>query len=151
MLLPFIGETACNKLGEDFSLFQIFMKNLMDYLCLNVQLIHYDRIIWWSLDNSSQNFTPLSRFWAVDGCPLLRSSSWSSHPSLYLWNCSKTYETEVYFHKHSQAFCTFLWLLSTSLKRNLVFGCCFMTTKKKWLLHRAAVDAVTELEHLFLH
>jgi hypothetical protein len=39
LLLPFIGETVWNKLSEDFSLFQNFMKHMMNYICLNVQLM----------------------------------------------------------------------------------------------------------------
>lgn len=109
------------------------------------------RIIWWSLDTSSQNFAPLSRFWAVDGCPLLRLSSWSSHPSLYLWNCSKTCMRQSFISikilkhfVHSSRCVTQVW------NRTWCTVAASWQQRKMWLLHRAAVDAVTDLQHFFL-
>jgi len=43
------------------------------------------------------------------------------------------YDTELCYHKLSQAYCTFLLLLSASYKHNLMFICCFVTTKKNML------------------
>jgi len=110
------------------------------------------RIIWWSLDTSSQNFAPLSRFWAADDCPLLQSSSWSSHPSLYLWNCSKTCMRQSFisikilkYFVHSSRCFPQVWNRTS----------CTVTAswqqRKMWFLHRAAVDAVTDLKRFFLH
>jgi len=40
------------------------------------------------------------------------------------------YDTELCSHKLLQAYCTFLLLLSASFKHNMMFICCFVTTKK---------------------
>jgi hypothetical protein len=43
------------------------------------------------------------------------------------------YDTKLCSPRLSQAYCTFLLLLSASFKHNLMFICCFVTTKKNML------------------
>jgi hypothetical protein len=95
------------------------------------------------------NFATVSKFWAVGAYPPLGSSSGSPHPFLNLPNYLKAHMWDTASFSQTVSILCVSVAVFPSFKQNLMFICCCIMMKKKYLTHLAPTDDLTELEHRF--
>lgn len=116
------------------SSFQIFVKNLMTRLPVDVQLILSFRVSRLLLSTSSRSSATAPWIHVFDDRPLLGWYWRPSRPSLNLWKHSKTRIRErerPSFPRTVWSIWLFLHVFSCVLNKRWLFSCCFISTEKQ--------------------